>query len=332
MKYIRQICFCLLTICMVHFLHAQTPLSSQNMAITNYINPANVGMGLNGQLNSFYRNQFAGVGDAFNTIGVGADFKIFHYNKEEINHFGMGVQAVSERVLNGALQSNYISVGFSDRVFLNKSQSSYLALGIGGTLISRNIDREQLTFSDQYNSGRLFNSTSLENIATYPIRFSSNVGVMYGFSNPNMSLQFGGSTYFINRSSSFQIYNKVNQSFQMVGVLNFEHLIWEDHTILFHADFQDRLEATYYYAGMAMGFPIHDKQESLNRLYLGCFYRSKDAVIPYFGLMINKYKIGLSYDIYQNNLTSTNLHPQTMEISLSTYLTNFKTENLRSFF
>lgn len=332
MKYTRQICIGLLTICMVHRLHAQTPVSSQNMAISNYLNPANVGMGINGQLNSFYRNQFAGVGDAYNTIGVAADFKIFQYKKEEQNHFGMGIQAVSERVLNGALQSNYISVGFSDRVFFNKSQSSYLALGIGGTLISRNLDREQLTFGDQYNSGRLFNSTSLENIASFPIRYSTNVGVMYSYTNPNIALQIGGSSYLINRSSATQIYNNVNQNFQMLGVLNFEHLIWEDHTILFHADYQERLEATYYYTGMAMGFPIHDKHESLNRLYLGCFYRSKDAVIPYFGLMINKYKIGLSYDIYQNILTSTNLHPQTMEISLSTYLTNFKTENLKSFF
>ena len=313
-------------------LKAQTPLSSQNFAATNYFNPASVGFGVNNQFNSFYRTQFAGVGDAYKTIGVGADFKIFHYEKEAPNNFGMGINAVSEKVLNGVLQSNYITVSFANRIFLNKLQTSYLALGIGATLISRNIDREQLTFSDQFNSGRLFNSTSVENIAAYPVRFTTNVGLMYGFSSEDMYLQLGASSYYINRTATNQSYNYINQSFQMVGLINFEHRIWEDKSILVHADYQNRWEAEYYYTGLAMGFPIHDKNERKDRFYLGCFYRSKDAIIPYIGLMLQKYKIGISYDVYQNNMTTANLHPQTFEFSLSTYLSKWKSENLTSLF
>mgnify|MGYP003843714833 CR=1 FL=1 len=79
--------------------------------------------------------------------------------------------------------------------------------------------------------------------------------------------------------------------FQLNYLFNWEQRIMEENTILFHADYQDRLEVTNYYVGMAMGFLIPEKNDNVNRLYLGCFYRSNDAIIPYVGLLLNKYKV-----------------------------------------
>jgi type IX secretion system PorP/SprF family membrane protein len=312
--------------------YAQTPFLSQNIAATTYFNPAAVGFGENNQLNTFYKNQFAGVGDAYKTIGVGVDFKLFKQEEGASNHFGMGVQAVSEKVLNGVLQTNYISVQFANRIFLNEKQTSYLSLGIGGTIISRNIDKTLLTFGDQYNSGRLFFGSSAESIANIPIKYASSVGLMYGNRSITKFLQIGASGYYIDRNSLNQSYDKVNQSFQFIGLANLEHQIWYDKTILFHVDYQTRLESEYYYGGLAFGFPIHDRTEITKRFYVGCFYRTNDATIPYFGLLLGKYKLGVSYDIYQNNMTSANLHPQTIEFNLTTLLSRKKSENLVSFF
>ena len=78
-----------------------------------------------------------------------------------------------------------------------------------------------------------------------------------------------------------------------------------------------------------MGVPFN---KEMNRAYFGCFYRNKDAVIPYVGLLYNRYKIGLTYDIYSNSLTSSNLRPQTIEFSLSTSLGRKFSENLKSLF
>jgi type IX secretion system PorP/SprF family membrane protein len=312
--------------------YAQTPFLSQNLSATTYLNPAAVGFGENNQLNTFYKNQFSGVGDAYKTIGVGVDFKLFKQEEEESNHFGMGVQAVSEKVLNGVLQTNYISLQFANRIFLNEKQTSYLSLGIGGTIVSRNIDKSLLTFGDQYNSGRLFFGSSAESIASIPVKYASSVGLMYGNRSITQFLQIGASGYYIDRNSVNQSYDKVNQSFQFVGLTNFEHQIWYDKTILFHADYQSRLESEYYYGGLAIGFPIHDRTEITKRFYVGCFYRTNDATIPYFGLLLGKYKLGLSYDIYQNNMTSANLHPQTIEFNLTTLLSRKKSENLITLF
>ena len=312
---------------------AQTPFSSQNFTATNFFNPAAVGFGVNNQFQSFYRNQFAGVGEPYKTIGLGVDFALFKTEKNEgNNNFGMGIQGVSEQVLNGILQTNSITVSLANRVFLNEDKTSYISLGISSSFIARTVNAEQLTFGDQYYSGRLFNASSLESINKYPIKYSTNAGLLYSYVSPTSFFQLGGSTFYINRSSNTQAYEKVNQSFQLLSLMNFEHVFLEDKTILLHADYQNRLETEFFFAGAAIGLPLYTANEKVNRLYLGCFYRSNDAVVPYMGILYNKYKIGLSYDMYQNNMTTANLRPQTFEFTLSTYLGKRTTENLKSLF
>ena len=313
--------------------YAQTPFMSQQFVATNFFNPATVGFGTNNQFQTFYRNQFSGVGDPFKTIGVGVDFALFkNEDNEGYNNFGVGLQGVSEQVLNGILQTNEITLSLANRVFLNKDRTSFFSIGISSTYISRNIDRNALTFGDQYNSGRLFNSTSLETIGNFPTKFSTNGGIMYSFVSPDVFLQTGASTFYINRSTNALNYGNVNQSFQMVTTLNYEHRFMEDNTYVIHADYQNRLEAEFVYVGGAISLPIYAMDEQQNKFYVGCFYRSKDAIVPYVGLLYNKYKIGLTYDIYQNSLTSANLHPQTIEFNLSTYLGRNISKNLKSIF
>lgn len=312
---------------------AQTPYMSQSFVATNFFNPAAVGFGENNQFQSFYRNQFSGVGDPFRTIGVGIDFALFKNEENEYNNnFGLGLQGVSEQVLNGILQTNEITLSLANRVFLNQDKTSFLSLGISSTLITRNIDRSALTFGDQYNSGRLFNSTSLETIGDFPAKFSTNGGLLYSYTSPYMFVQVGGSTYYINRSSSTQTYGNVNQSFQFISTLNLERKILDNNTFFVHANYQNRLEAEFVYVGGAIGLPIQSYYENNNRMYLGCFYRSKDALVPYVGLLYNKYKIGITYDIYNNKMTQSNLHPQTLEFTLSTYLGRNISKNLKSIF
>ena len=329
---IKTLLFLILLIFSVK-LFAQTPYSSQNFTSTNFFNPASVGFGLNNKFQTFFRNQFSGVGNPYKTIGIGLDIGLFKtQNNEGNNNFGLGIQAVSEQVMDGILQTNAITLSLADRIFLNERKTSYLALGISATLITRTVDVERLSFGDQYNSGRLFNSSSLEVINSFPSKYSTNAGIMYTYLSENSFLQIGGSIFFINRTSNAQVFEKLEQTYQSLGLINLEKRIGEDKTILFHADYQKRIESEYYYTGAALGLPMYNAKGRMNRLYVGCFYRSQDAVIPYVGLLYNKYKFGLSYDIYQSNIPMSSLHPQTFEFTLSTYLGRRITDNLISLF
>jgi len=312
---------------------AQTPYSSQNFNLNNFFNPATSGFGINNKIQTFFRTQYEGVGSAFRTIGIAADVAFLRKNSYDKNNlFGLGVQAVSEQVLDGVLQTNAVSISLANRLFLNEAKTSSIALGISSTLITRTIDASKLTFGDQYNSGRLFNATSLEVINAIPSKYSSNVGLLYTLSNEQTFFQFGGSLFYINRSSTEQALGKFEESYQTLAQINFEKKIWENNTIAFHADYQNRFESEFIYAGAVFSFPINTKEENIDRFYIGCFYRTKDATIPYVGLMYNKYKFGLSYDIYQSNMTMSSLRPQTFEFTISTNISHRVSDKLAGLF
>ena len=62
---------------------------------TQYFNPAAVGFGINNRFQSFFRTQYAGVGDPFYTAGAAVDFGFFKIDESPNNSFGYGIQAVS---------------------------------------------------------------------------------------------------------------------------------------------------------------------------------------------------------------------------------------------
>jgi hypothetical protein len=205
-------------------------------------------------------------------------------------------------------------------------------LGISSTLITRTIDASKLTFGDQFNSGRLFNASSLEVINSSPSKFSSNVGLLYTLSNEQTFFQFGGSVFYINRSSTEQALEKFEQSYQTIGQINFEKRVWENNTIAFHADYQNRVESEFVYTGAVFSIPMNSKGENNDRFYIGCFYRTKDAIIPYVGLMYKKYKFGLSYDVYQSKMSLSSLRPQTIEFTISTNISHRVSDKLVGMF
>ena len=312
---------------------AQTPYSSQNFNLNNFFNPATSGFGNNNKVQTIFRTQYEGVGSAYRTIGIAADVALVGKNNYDKNNlFGVGVQAVSEQVLDGILQTNAITLSLANRLFLNEAKTSSIALGISSTLITRTIDASKLTFGDQFNSGRLFNASSLEVINATPSKFSSNVGLLYTLSNEQTFFQFGGSLFYINRSSTEQAFEKFEQSYQTLGQINFEKRIWENNTIAFHADYQNRVESEFVYTGAVFSIPMNSKGENYDRFYIGCFYRTKDAIIPYVGLMYNKYKFGLSYDVYQSKMSLSSLRPQTIEFTISTNISHRISDKLVGLF
>lgn len=317
---------------------AQTPFVSQSFTALPFFNPASVGFGSYNKAQTFFRSQFSGVGQPYKTTGLGIDFGFLKNDNIEPNNLGFGLQALSDQVLNGIMNTNYVTGSISDRVFLNDDRNTFLSIGLGTTIISRTIDMSALVFGDQYYSGRLLNPSSLEVFNAFKTQSTINVGLMYSHISYKNYFQVGASSYFINRASGYNTSDSIrkvtpiNEFNQYLAQINYEQLIAENKTFMIHADYQSRYENNFFYVGAAMGIPFNESYEQTNRMYLGCFYRSKDAVVPYVGLMLNKYKIGLTYDIYSNDMTAANLRPQTFEFTLSTYFGKRRNEGLRSLF
>lgn len=317
---------------------AQAPYISQNFTAGHFFNPATVGLGSFNKAQIFFRTQFNGVGQPYKTTGLGADFGFLKNEQTEPNNLGFGIQAVSDQVLNGILQTNFITASIADRIFLNDERSQFLSIGLGTTIITRSVDLQSLVFGDQYYSGRLLNPSSLEVINSFKTKSTINVGLMYSQNKEASFIQIGASSYFINRSTGYNTNNDsirvspVNEFSQILGQFNYEQVFGGNKTLMIHANYQNRYENEFVYFGGAIGLPFNETYESTNRFYIGCFYRTKDAMIPYIGLMLNKYKLGITYDIYSNDMTLANLKPQTFEFTLSTYFGKRRNEGLRSIF
>ena len=193
-----------------------------------------------------------------------------------------------------------------------------------------------LKFGDQYNAGRFLSSTSLDVINNFPTKSTINVGAAYTYNSPETYFQLGASSYFINRvsggNSDTVKLDPRNEFNQINGQFNLEKTFNENNTLIIHANYQSRYEGDFYFVGGAIGIPFKYEYDKVNRFYVGCFYRSKDALIPYIGLMFNKYKFGITYDIYKNDMTEASLRPQTLEFSLNAYFGKRKGEGLRNLF
>ena len=65
---------------------AQTPYSSQNFNLNNFFNPATSGFGINNKIQTLFRTQYEGVGSAYRSIGIAADFALLRKNSYDKNN------------------------------------------------------------------------------------------------------------------------------------------------------------------------------------------------------------------------------------------------------
>ena len=323
----------------INKVQAQTPFISQNFNNIQFFNPASVGFGSFNKFSTIYRSQFTSVGRPYKTIGLNLDFGFLKNGGEDMNNLGFGIQGLSEQILDGILQTNSITATIADRVFFDDSRTTYLSLGIGTTFVNRTVDYSSLIFGDQFTSGRLLNASSLDVINNNNFSKNTlNVGFLFSRNNATSFFQLGASSYFINRATGYNTTNDsarvspLNEFNQVMGQLNYEQIFSGNKTLLIHANYQNRYENEFVYAGAAIGIPFNETYESTNRMYFGCFYRTKDAIVPYIGLLLNKYKLGFTFDIYNNDITAANLKPQTFEFTLSTYFGKRRNQGMRSLF
>ena len=267
----------------------------------------------------YYRSQFVGFGDPFMNFGLSFDYALKKKDPELPNNIGIGGFIESENMLSGALQKNTISLNIADRIFLDPSNERYISLGLGTTCATRYLDVTKLTFSDQYNSGRLFLNSTLETFQKYPSFFSSNAGLSYVVNDINSFFQMGYGLHYINRLPSETINSlELTNAFLFNAMINYEVQTPSLTSIFLHSGYEKRLEKNYIDAGIAVGLPLfYSINAPDNKIYFGVNYRIKDATVPYIQLNYNQYKFGVSYDFYQNDLTLANISSKTFEISIT---------------
>lgn len=300
---------------------AQDPNFSQFFASPLTLNPALTGK-FNGDMRvaGNYRNQWPTINNAFTTYTISADAGILKNSIPEIDQFGVGMLAFSDRSGNGILQNNYLGVSTAYHKGLDENGMHQIGVGFQGTFVNKRLDVTSLKFEDQLTSLG-FTGVTNEVFSAQQINVKYvdvNAGLLYtGSFNGENNLYAGVSMYHINRpkesfrGGDFLLQPRV--TFQagftqpLSDGLNALHL---------SANYSRQANATNTVLGGAYMLNLNADASSPTNLYAGMWYRVNDAFIPYIGLEFGEFHFGATYDVNTSKLRPASNMRGGTEISL----------------
>ncbi len=114
-------------------------------------------------------------------------------------------------------------------------------------------------------------------------------------------------------------YNYINESkgLRLTGLFNAETKVFYNNTVLMHGQYNVKEGVNQYSAGLAFSFPITTDWELTKRLYIVCFTRNTEVVIPTISILSDKHSFGFSYDFNMTKANGAQLRRNLMEISFS---------------
>ncbi len=299
---------------------AQDPNFSQFFASPVTLNPALTGK-FDGdyRVAGNYRNQWPTISNAYITSTVSFDMGIMKNRLPENDQFGIGVMGFTDRAGDGALLNNYLGVSLAYHKALDENGYHQLGAGFQGTYVNKRLNTMNLKFQDQLTPFGFTGVTQevFSNDRVNVNYFDLNTGLFYnGTTDGYNNFYLGASMYHVNRpKESFQGGDYIlsaRTTIQAggkipVGTYNSIHLA---------ANHSMQAKAQNTMLGGAFCLNVNNDEEIPTNLYLGSWYRWKDALIPYVGLEFSEFRIGASYDVNTSALRTASNSRGGVEVSL----------------
>lgn len=286
--------------------NAQDPNFSQFFASPLTLNPAMTGKfdGLY-RIAGNYRNQWPTFNNAFVTYTASVDMGILKNRVPEIDQFGVGIMAFSDKSGNGILSNNFGALSLAYHKGLDEDGYHQIGAGFQATYVSKRLDVSKVTFADQLTPLGFTGVTSevFSNSRVNLSYFDLNAGILYnGSTNGYNNFYLGASMYHINRpKESFQ-----GGTFLLPTRVTiqggFKIPIASYHSLHFSANHSMQANARNTVVGAAFGLNVNGDENNPVNLFLGSWYRFNDAVIPYLGLEFGELHLGYSYDVNTSEL------------------------------
>jgi type IX secretion system PorP/SprF family membrane protein len=315
------LCFCVLKIC-----SAQDPNFSQFFVSPLTLNPALTGK-FNGNVRvaGNYRDQWPDISKAFVTSTISVDLPILRGQISELDTWGVGLMAMTDKTANGVLSGNFISLTTAYHKGLDEEGLQQIGVGFQGTYSNKRLDGTKLNFLDELdqNGGwTVPSSEAIDNRQVNTAYFDVAVGALYNGSTDGYDNYYlGVSAYHLNRPKEsftgdifYQLSPRV--TFNAGGAIP---LADRTRTLYLSSMLSRQAGATNVMAGGAGGFLLNDDEENPTSFYAGAWARFSnvnDAIIPYIGLEYNGFRFGASYDINVSSLKTASQSKGGIEISI----------------
>jgi type IX secretion system PorP/SprF family membrane protein len=318
----KKIIFTLIVfVSLVNVSAAQDPNFSQFFASPLTLNPALTGK-FDGayRIAGNYRNQWPTINNAFQTKTASIDFGIMKNRIPENDQLGVGILGFTDRAGDGVLVTNSAGLSLAYHKGLDENGYHQIGAGFQGSFINKRLDVTKVYFADELTPLGFVPGTTGEVFTAKQINvsyFDVNAGVIYnGSTNGYNNFYVGASMYHINRpKESFQegeflLNPRVTiQAGAKIPVGTYNYL---------HLSANHSMQAKTYntMVGGAFSLNVNNDEENPTNLYIGAWYRLKDAAIPYIGLEFNGLHIGATYDANTSPLKPASNTRGGMELSL----------------
>jgi type IX secretion system PorP/SprF family membrane protein len=310
----------------------QDPHFSQYFSSPLTLNPAMAGYFKGDQrIAANYRQQWWGVGDPFTTSTISFDTKLKQGTIPEYDVFSMGIVGLYDQSLNGAFKSINVSGVVAYSKALDEEGVDNIGAGFQFTYASRAINITDLNFATQFNgSGFDTNLPSYETFGSARKNyFDISTGVLYTHKTESNEFYFGTSFYHVTTPNTSFL---KDQKFRLPLRFTFHsaaRLKVDDNgnELFLSGIYMQQAGAADRNIGVAYGYAASED----TKIYLGGWYRIKDAIVPYFGLSKGGFELGATYDIVNSSLKKYNNKNGSFELSLKAlingpvnYYTNYK--------
>ena len=312
--------------------HAQDQHFSQFYTQPLTINPSNTGY-FNGnyRIGAIYRAQwpFAANGQfvTYNNYSAYADFS-FHTNK--LDMMGIGAYVWNDEAGDGNLRTTKYNLSWAYHKGFDKKGKYLLSAGFAGTYVQRGIDFKNLYFNNQWNGKgfdqNIINDENYTNIKSSYFDVSAGLQFHLGIKERYI-FGFGASLLHINRpkDSFYKDGNRIG--LRPVFNISFDLNPNSNWNINANFIFNYQKQAIETSLGLLLGYsPENYRTKISSMLYIGAYYRIKEAMIPTIGGQVKNTRMLISYDFTLSKLTATNTGVGGFEVSL-THTGKFKTKN-----
>lgn len=319
--------------------YAQDVHFSQYTSSPMLLNPALTASWKDFQLIIQQKQQWQSV-KAYSTSGLSFEIKASRFNWDKLDRMtalykkklmkglAFGINVYSDKAGDASMRTNNINLGIAYHARLDEYNA--LSMGIIGGIIQSSIAADQLRWNNQYGaSGYDPTINSNENINGSRIVPDFGTGLLWTYGKVSNTITSNSETN-IHAGVSVMHLNRPNQTFlggedrlnmrltfhsgASIGITN------SNASVCPSLLFMKQGKQTEVTAGMLFKFEMKESSKITgfikgSTVVMGCYYRNKDAVIPYFGFEFSAYSFGFSYDINTSGMTRVTSGKGGIEIS-----------------
>jgi type IX secretion system PorP/SprF family membrane protein len=275
------------------------------------ISPANTGF-FNGYLRGIvnYRNQWAAMNNAFQTVGVSLDGGLFK-SKKRPAFMGIGFTFYNDQA--GAARISQSSALLHVAGLVKLDRTSAISVGLSGGIQAANGRYGSLTYESQFNGNELDPAT-FSGEAVYRQFTATDVaaGAAYEFRTFKRDTDHDDITSFKISLGAYHL-NRPVQDFRegadyklpiryaaaLTSVLDMEDTRFTlMPTVVYQmqGSYEQLMVGSHIKVRMSSGTKVTGERTQ-NAIGFGAFYRWKDALIPKLTFDLGDFSIGLSYDV-----------------------------------